>query len=189
MVGNRMFRTRTGGRPGGFAACTESERTVPPRVPPCPLLACLLAWTWRNTCVTSGSSETSTAWWKPGRKHSLQPHEDAFSKVGSTGNVVSRPGNPGANEGDACLTVRCTGHGASRQQHPQYNSPHPRLFARHHTTGRSTPRSHLASEQMETSGDPVSASLGMEKNFRLSRACNKLLCPCPPSSSTFHQCF
>lgn len=93
MVGNRMFRTRTGGRPGGFAACTESERTVPPRVPPCPLLACLLAWTWRNTCVTSGSSETSTAWWKPGRKHSLQPHEDAFSKVGSTGNVVSRPGN------------------------------------------------------------------------------------------------
>lgn len=43
MVGNRMFRTRTGGRPGGFAACTESERTVPPRVPPCPLLACLLA--------------------------------------------------------------------------------------------------------------------------------------------------
>ena len=190
MVGNRMFRTRTGGRPGGFAACTESERTVPPRVPPCPLLACLLACldmaehvrdfgVLRDLHrVVEARTETLFATTRGCLFEGRQHRERRLS-----------PGEPGANEGDACLTVRCTGHGASRQQHPQYNSPHPRLFARHHTTGRSTPRSHLASEQMETSGDPVSASLGMEKNFCVSRACNKLLCPCPPSSSTFHQCF
>ncbi|KAK7322293.1 hypothetical protein VNO80_34737 [Phaseolus coccineus] len=43
------------------------------------------------------------------------------SKVGSTGNVIAHP-RKGGNERDACLTVRCTGHGASQQQHPHYNS-------------------------------------------------------------------
>jgi len=144
MVGNRIFRTRTG-RPGG-SPHAPNPRELPRRV--CRHARCLLTRTWRTTCVTSGSSETSTAWWKPGWKHSLQAHEDAFWYVGNTGNVISRPGNRMENKGDGCLTVRCTGHGASRQQHPHYNS-HTLAFARHHTTGQSTPRSHLASEQME----------------------------------------
>ena len=107
------------------------------------------------------------------------------------------PGELGANEGDACPTVRCTGHGASRRQHPHYNS-HTLAFARHHTTGRSTPRSPLASEQMETSSDPVSASLGMERNFRVSRVV-RFCCgfswpkssPIAPghSSNPSHPCF
>ncbi|KAK7322104.1 hypothetical protein VNO80_35111 [Phaseolus coccineus] len=59
------------------------------------------------------------------------------SKVGSTGNVIAHP-RKGGNERDACLTVRCTGHGASQQQHPHYNS-HTLAFARPHTTRRSTP--------------------------------------------------
>ncbi|KAK7327029.1 hypothetical protein VNO80_32007 [Phaseolus coccineus] len=84
--------------------------------------------------------------------------EDRADHVGSTGNVIAHP-RKGGNERDACLTVRCTGHGASQQQHPHYNS-HTLAFARPHTTRRSTPHSPLASGQMETSSDPVSASLG-----------------------------
>ncbi|KAK7334437.1 hypothetical protein VNO80_26194 [Phaseolus coccineus] len=67
------------------------------------------------------------------------------------------------NKRDACLTVRCMGHGASQQKHPHYNS-HTLTFARHHSTRQSISRLPLASEQMETSSDPMSASLGMEKN-------------------------
>ncbi|KAK7326635.1 hypothetical protein VNO80_32602 [Phaseolus coccineus] len=59
------------------------------------------------------------------------------SKVGSTGNVIAHP-RKGGNERDACLTVRCTGHGASQQQHPHYNS-HTLAFARPHTTRRFQP--------------------------------------------------
>ncbi|KAK7321867.1 hypothetical protein VNO80_35504 [Phaseolus coccineus] len=112
--------------------------------------------------------------------------EDRADHVGSTGNVIAHP-RKGGNERDACLTVRCTGHGASQQQHPHYNS-HTLAFARPHTTRRSTPHSPLASGQMETSSDPVSASLGMEKNIRV--ACvHKLLYPCSPGSNPYHPRF
>ena len=96
MVGNRMFRTRTGGRPGG-SPHAPNPRELSRRV--FRHARCLLARTWRTTCVTSRSSETSTALWKPKRKHYLQAHEDAFWYVGSTGNVISRPGNRVATRG------------------------------------------------------------------------------------------
>ncbi|KAK7326868.1 hypothetical protein VNO80_32146 [Phaseolus coccineus] len=63
--------------------------------------------------------------------------EDRADHVGSTGNVIAHP-RKGGNERDACLTVRCTGHGASQQQHPHYNS-HTLAFARPHTTRRFQP--------------------------------------------------
>ncbi|KAK7342287.1 hypothetical protein VNO80_25234 [Phaseolus coccineus] len=64
---------------------------------------------------------------------------------------------------------------------------HPRVRRTpHHETVHL--RSLLASEQMETSSDLVSTSLGMEKNIRV--ACvHELLYPCSPSSNPYHTCY
>jgi len=183
MVDNRIFRTRTG-RPRGFAACTEFRENCPATCAAMPVACEDMADHVRDFEVLRDLHRVVEA-----RMETLFASTRGCLLVGRQHRERDlSPGEPGGNEGDACLTVRCTGHGASREQHPHYNS-HTLAFARHHTTGRSTPRSHLASEQMETSSDIVSASLGIEKNFRVSRACNKLLCPCPPSSNTLHSCF
>ena len=180
MVGNRTFRTRTG-RPGGSSHAPnlrELSRHV------CHPARCLLACEDRADHVRDFGVLRDL-------HHVVEAQTETLSASTRGCLLVGRQhrerdlslGEPGGNEGDACLTVRCTGHGASRQEHPHYNL-HSLAFARHHTTGRSTLRSPLASAQMETSSDPMSASLGMEKNICVSRACNKLFCPCPPSSST-----
>ncbi|KAK7326640.1 hypothetical protein VNO80_32391 [Phaseolus coccineus] len=84
--------------------------------------------------------------------------EDRADHVGSTGNVIAHPRKGGNERG--CVSDRSM-HGAWSQ--PTTTSSlqltHPRV-RKTHTTRRSTPHSPLASGQMETSSDPVSASLG-----------------------------
>ncbi|KAK7326934.1 hypothetical protein VNO80_32042 [Phaseolus coccineus] len=98
----------------------------------------MVARTGRTTCVTLGSSETLHRVVEA-QTETLFANKHGCLLVGRQHRErESLTQGKGGNERDACLTVRCTGHGASQQQHPHYNS-HTLAFARPHTTRRFQP--------------------------------------------------